>query len=399
MSKLAALLKNDAVRRTAGYYMLFLVLGLNSAVMGPTLPALADQTHVRLGQMGLVFLVGAAGYSVGTVAGGRIFDRLRGHPILGIAQLTVAALVVLIPLVPWFWLLLVVLVCKGLADGVINTGANTLLVWTHGARVGPYMNGMHFFFGVGAFVSPLLVAQVVGIAGGYRWVYWALAGLAALVGLRLLTLSGSPQPAHRNGQVESETGQARAHYPLIIAAAMFLFFYVGAEVAFAGWFYTYAVTLKLASAAEAAYLTSGFWLSFTVARLISIPTATRFTPKQIVPSAILGCLAVLVLAIALPGSGSVLWIMALGLGFFMAPIWPTGFTLAGQSLKLTARASGIILLGDSLGGMALPWLAGQVIEAAGPQAMVYLVLVSLVLNLLAFVGMVRLRPGRVATGV
>ena len=76
----------------------------------------------------------------------------------------------------------------------------------------------------------------------------------------------------------------------------------------------------------------------------------------------------------------------------MAPIWPTGFTLAGQSIAMTGKITSIILLGDSLGGMVLPTVVGKVIEGSGPRAMVYLVFSSLVLNLLAFTGMLRLAP-------
>jgi len=76
----------------------------------------------------------------------------------------------------------------------------------------------------------------------------------------------------------------------------------------------------------------------------------------------------------------------------MAPLWPTGFTLAGQSLTLTASVSGLILLGDSFGGMVLPWLVGQAIVVTGPRALVYLVFGSLVCNVLAFVAMLRWRP-------
>jgi FHS family Na+ dependent glucose MFS transporter 1 len=172
---------------------------------------------------------------------------------------------------------------------------------------------------------------------------------------------------------------------------LFLFFYVGAEITFGGWVYTYAVTLNLASAAGAAYLTSAFWLAFTIGRLISIPAATRFAPKQVILAALSGCLSILALGIIFSGSSTVLWVMALGLGFCMAPVWPTGFTLAGQSINLTGKITGVILLGDSFGGMVLPTLVGQVIEGSGPRAMVYLVFGSLVLNLLAFTGMLRLR--------
>ena len=124
--------------------------------------------------MGLVFLVGSIGYTLGTMIGGRVFDRLPGHPVLGIAQLFAAVLIFFIPLAASLWLLLAILVCKGFAEGFVNTGANALLVWTHGEKVAPFMNGLHFFFGLGAFLSPLLVAQVwgwqVAIAGPIgRW--------------------------------------------------------------------------------------------------------------------------------------------------------------------------------------------------------------------------------------
>jgi len=141
-----------------------------------------------------------------------------------------------------------------------------------------------------------------------------------------------------------------------------------------------------------AYLTAGFWLSFTLGRLLSIPMATRFTPPQIVLVALCLCLSTLALGIIIPASSFVLWIVVLGLGFCMAPLWPMGFTLAGQSLTLTASVSGMILLGDSLGGTVLPWLVGQAIEVTGPQALVYLVFRSLVCHVLAFVAMLRWRP-------
>ena len=45
---------------------------------------------------------------------------------------------------------------------------NTLLVWVHPARVGPVMNALHFFFGLGAFLSPILIA-------------WAMRGTGDLI--------------------------------------------------------------------------------------------------------------------------------------------------------------------------------------------------------------------------
>ncbi|MGD0611755.1 MAG: MFS transporter [Anaerolineales bacterium] len=382
--------KSEAFRRTLGYYSLFICLGLSSAIIGPTLPSLAAQTHTQLGSMGQMFLFGSAGYSLGTIVGGRLLDRVRGHPVLGIAQLCAGASIFFIPIAPWFWLLLTIVTFKGFAEGFINTGANLLLIWTHGEKVSPYMNGLHFFFGLGAVVAPFLVAQEAGVTNGYHWVYWALAAFMLLVGLRMLTLPGSPHPVPQPKEGKKEFTVARKYYPLVVTAALFLFFYVGAEITLSGWVYTYAVTLHLASAVGAAYLNSGFWLAFTLGRLISIPAATRFKPRQILPAALFCCLSLLAVGILFPGSRSILWIMTLGLGFCMAPIWPTGFTLAGQSINMTGRISGIVLLGDSFGGMVLPWLVGQVIGTAGPRVMVPLIFGSLVMCFLAFVYLLRL---------
>ena len=387
-AKAVTLIKTPAMRWTLMYYLLFICLGLSIGLVGPTLPSLADQTQTRVGQLGALFLASSFGGLLGTLLGSRLFDRVRGHPALGIAQLSSAALIALYPVIPSVWILLVVVIGKGVMDGFINTGANTLLVWTHKDKSSPYMNGLHFCFGLGAFLAPFLVAQLLTISGGYRWAYWALAALAGLVGLGMLLLKKSPPHAHTASTVTETT---RLNYPLIISAMLFLFFYVGAELAFAGWIYTYTFTLNLADATMAAYLTSGFWLTFTLGRLISIPLATRFKPQQLIAAALSGCLVVLGAALLLPRSSTLVWILAAALGICMAPIWPSGFTLAGQSLKLTARVSGIILLGDSLGGMILPWLVGQVLDSVGPQSLMVLVFTSLMFNLAAFIAILRLR--------
>jgi FHS family Na+ dependent glucose MFS transporter 1 len=163
-------------------------------------------------------------------------------------------------------------------------------------------------------------------------------------------------------------------------------------VAFGGWVASYAVALQLASAVGAAYLTAGFWLAFTVGRLLAIPLATRVPPQRMVLAALALCLALLAVLLLLPDTRVVVWSVTLGLGFCMAPLWPMGFTLAGQSLTLTATVSGMILLGDSFGGMVLPWLVGHVMAVTGPRALASLVFGSLVCTCVAFVVLLRLRP-------
>ncbi len=92
----------------------------------------------------------------------------------------------------------------------------------------------------------------------------------------------------------------------------------------------------------------------------------------------------LTLAILVPQSMTVLWVASAAVGFFMAPIWATGYNFAGQSIKLTATISSLIILGDSFGAVVLPWLTGLAIERFGAHTMPWLVFISLMLNALVF---------------
>jgi FHS family Na+ dependent glucose MFS transporter 1 len=315
-----------------------------------------------------------------------MFGRISGRYVLGAAQFCSAALFFLLPQVPWYGLVLGIFIVKGISGGLVNTGANTLLLWIHGKKAGPIVNALHFFFGLGSFLSPFLLGLLIASGGGHPAAYRLLAVMDAAVGVYVLAFLGAPVSAPKQSFETDDPTNAPALAPIVISAALFLFFYVGAELTFGGWVYTYAITLHLADAVRAAYLTSIFWLAFTIGRLISIPAALRFSPRQIIPVALAGCAGFLVLLILMPGSSMILWITAAGIGFCMAPIWPTGYTLAGQSVRLTARVSSLILLGDSIGGMMLPGVMGLLMERAGATAMTPVVLGSLSATFLAFLG-------------
>ena len=390
--------KNKKLCNTIGYYLLFISLGFGLGITGPALPSLAEQTGSTLGAIGSLFLVGSTGTILGTAIGGRILDRVpRGHLVLGLAQLMSAVLLAVTPVADSLPILLLVFFVGGLPAGLINTGGNTLLMWTHGAKAGPYMNGLHFAFGLGAFLAPTVFAQVINLGGAYQHAYWALAGLAVPIGLFMLFLPASPEhPDKREGSAHLQQN-LRNVLPAVIIAMLFLFFYVGSELTFGNWIYTYALTLNLADVTRAAYLTSAFWLSFTIGRAISVPVAARFKPAQILTVAFLGSLGALALAILAPKSLNMLWAATLAVGFFMAPIWATGYNLAGQSIKLTATVSSIIILGDSFGAVVLPWATGQAIERFGAQTMPRLVFASLAINALIFVIMLlQHRKGKVS---
>lgn len=347
---------------TALYYLSFVALGLFTSSLGPTLPYLADNVGASLQATSALLAARAFGYMVGALLGARLYDKLPGHRLIGAVLVGMSGLLAAIPLVRLLWLLTLVMLVQGALESTLDTGTNTLMLWLHREKVGPFMNGLHFMFGVGAFLVPIVVAQATLQLGSPGWAYWLL----ALLPLPLLFLywrlpspapAPQPQPAAPAAQLQ----------PLALAIAAFFFFYAGVEIAFGNWIYSYAARTGIADAIRANYLTSAFWGAFTLGRLATVPLALRLKPRQLLWCCQAGAGLSLAAMLMAPVQPPVIWLASIGLGLSIAAVFPTMITLAGRHLQIAGRTMGVFFVGVSLGSMTIPWLIGQFFERL-PQA-------------------------------
>ncbi len=364
---------------TAAYYLSIFMLGSFTSVAGPALPSLAENTSSTLDQISLFFVLGALGYLLGSFFGGQAYDRFPGHRIMATTLLVIAISGAIIPVLRQLWPLLLVQFVLGLAQGANDVGCNTLLLWVHKDKgAGPYINGLHFFFGLGAFIAPLVLAGILSLTGGIQWVFW----IFALLSLPLVIWFWSlPEP---RAQLNSNRNE-RTPMPLMPVSLLVLVFvlYVGAEVGFGNWIYTYALTLGLGTAITSAYLTSAFWGTFTVGRLLGVWISTHLRSATILFVDLLGCLASLGVIMLWGDSALALWAGAIGLGLFMASVFPTTLVLAGERLNITGAMTGWFLVGGGTGGMILPWVIGQAFVGIGAGAMPTIIFIAVILNLMS----------------
>lgn len=377
-----AWLKSSKMAATGGYYASFVIFGLLTAALGPTLPGLAENTRSQLAHISYIFTAQSLGYLGGSVFGGRLFDRFPGHPLLAGVLVGMAVLAFFIPITAALWLIIVIFFFLGGMQGALEVGNNTLLVWLHKDGVGPYMNALHFFFGLGAVLSPIIVVRSVAISGDFRWVYWGLALLALPISAWVARM---PSPRDSDQHKTALADQSKP--ALVILVAVLLFLYVGAEVSYGGWVYTYIInSFTGIPVAEAALLTSAFWGAFTLGRLVSIPLAVRVKSNVVLVVDLIGCLVSLGLILVFRTSLAALWLGTLGLGIFMAAFFPTTVTLAGQRMRITGRVSGWFFVGAGAGGMILPWGIGQLIDPLGPGVVMGFILADLLLALFVLGG-------------
>jgi len=361
----------NALGGTFAYYAIYITLGATMAISGPALPWLAQHTSSRIDQISIIFVAGSLGYMLGSLFGGRMYDRFPGHRLQALALLVVAAGAALVPLLHSLAFLAALLGLMGAFQGALDVGCNSLLTWTLGERSGPFLNGLHFFFGLGSLLAPLVFAQVVLKASEIHWAYWIFALLALPVVVWLWLL---PSPPIRRKAVESAgTAGSTGLFVLIVG---FFILSVGLELGYGNWIYTFSTRLNLASASQAAYLNSAFWGAFTLGRLLGVGLSARLRPQTILLGDVAGSLAAFAVLLAWPGSPAALWAGSILLGLSIASVFATGVAFAERQVHLSGALMGWIFVGGGIGGMVLPWLVGQAFEGIGPRATMPLLLVD-----------------------
>lgn len=367
-----------------GCYLSFATLGLGVAALGPALPFLAEATASPLKRISYLFIAQNLGYMAGSYASGLLYDRFRSTRMVGIALLVMAAGLSLVPAAGSFALLAMLITGLGLLQGAVDVGGNVLILRTPAAGRQVRMNALHLFFGVGALLAPVAMAQAVLRTGGIRWGYWVLALLAVPAGLWMV---GQPDPPASAKRAEREESSAQTL--IVVIAAVCIFLIVAAEAGFGSWIYTYAVTRRLADKVDAAYLTSVFWGAFAVGRLVSTLASLRLRPPLLIALSVAGCLAGAV-PLLVPGGGApAAWTAAACFGFFVSPLFANTMTFTGEAVHISGRVAGIFLVGTSLGGLFLPWLIGQLFQSAGPQVVPVAVLVTMTVTAGFYVLLIR----------
>jgi FHS family Na+ dependent glucose MFS transporter 1 len=345
-----------------------------TAVLGPTLQGLAKNTGSTLAQISSLFLLSSFGYLFGSFIAGKVFDRVKGHPVLFLMLLIIALLVGAVPLISTLLLLQVFFFILGIAEGNLDVGVNTLIVWLHGDRVPPFMNGLHAFYGVGTTIAPLIVAAALGISGSVNNVYSVLMILIIPVGLLILFF---PSPSHF--LASQQAGDRPAVPRLVFLLAVIFFAFTGAELGFGGWIYTYSTYQSYVNPTMAASINAAFWGALTVGRVISIPLSVKLKPQTILWVNFTGIIASLLIIIFLSSTPTFLWLGTIGTGLFMASTFPTLLNDAQSRMHISGKITSKFFVGSSLGSMAIPWIMGQLITPFGAVATIIVVLCSILL--------------------
>ena len=398
------------------------MLGMVIAGIGPLLPGLGRKVGASPATMSYLFPARASGYILGAIVGGFLCDRVPGATVLGLASVFLGLASFAAALSSNFYLLCVMVGLVGTFAGIIDTALNTVLVWAWGADVATPMATMHFFFGVGAFVSPLFTALALEMFDGdVRPALYiqALFCLPAAIGFLSTPSPSTPtdEETNTNNGIEAlatsnsdniqlvadkaKTGPA-VQISVAVFVSLFLLCAVGCEVGYGGWLSTYAISRYNKSETTGAIITSFYWGSLTFGRGVSIPLSQRVSPQvYLLLDLAIGLLASIIL-VSVPSEWG-LWLGASLMGVSIATMFPSCVSLPpSMGLPVTGSLTSLFVVGSSVGELLIPFLLGQSMIEFGPMGinwcMLFLVITMACLLLTLTLFMRRLKKGAEISG-
>jgi len=374
--------------KTIGYFTAVATFGAIGAAWGPALPGLAAQTQSNLSQISVIFTASGLGFILGSSFGGRIYDRISGHPLMSGSLLIMSVIIALVPSITELWLLTLMILILGIAIGLMVVGANTLLVWVHRENVGPWMNALTLFNGFGALLSPIIITYVLTATGEFNRAFWIL---ALFIFLPMGWLFFVRSPSVRKPASDDPSGHI--NHRLVIPVMFVFFLYLGSEMSFHSWFYSMMVTVHEGIEVTAGYMTSAFWGAVSIGRLFSIVLITRQSPRKLLfASFVSGLISIGIILIGyrfIP----MLWIGVIGIGLSFSSIFPILLTFVEKRIMISGKISGLLFSAGSFGGMIFPWVGGQLFAILDPRAPMFVVLVGLLLAALIFLWItIRFQP-------
>lgn len=350
-------------RLTWRYFALFVAIGLMGGLLGPALPHLAAMTNASMSQIAVLFTARALGNMAGALTTGVLIDRYSGHRVLlGMAMLGVLGLLIT-PFSPSLTLLTGMMGVLGFAEVSLNAGGNTLLLWLHKESCGPQVSALHFCFGLGNMLTPLLIMLALAVTGQFQWAFWIVASCLLMV---IVPIARFPSPGKPYADTTPGIPRLTKHRdPLLLGLLMLMFaLYVGIEITFAGWITAYGV-LSGSPSAQAALLATLFWLALSAGRLLAIPLLRWYSPWRVLVSCLLLGMAT---ALALHTHWVPLELGALLFGLAASAFFPTLFTLSNSVMEIRGRTTGAIFMASSVGALIIPTVTGPLLDRLGAGA-------------------------------
>lgn len=377
--------KKPSIMYFLALFYTFLSMGFGSGLVGPSVLKFGEQIDAELNRVVYILFARSFGFLAGTLAGGALIDHfsLLGGAFLSLATLLMCMSTLTIPFVYHLVPMIIVHLIWSISAGIVDNLAQILTIrYYEGFDVSPYIQALHGAFGVGAFLSPLIIAPFMTVSSPidqWHYAYWIIGFLHVpnVIWLLIYTIRNEfcmkkteemqledkefiPEGTIPEEKKPKEADNLSSGNIFILGLiTTFLLLYVGTESGYGAYLHTYA-TLHLSFNKDiAAYLNSLFWASMAFGRICGIPLSIFFTPLQMISADLVGCIASLTILTIWNESKLVLWVGSSLFGLAVATIYPSAIAYTERHVAITGKRMSALAVGGAAGDAIIPLLIGS----------------------------------------
>lgn len=364
-------------------YLIFISLGLPDSLLGSGWPKMQMVFHVPSSYAGYVSMTISFMTIISALLSPRMIKRFHTKWIV-ITSITLTVFGLLgFSICKQYWMLFLFTIPYGLGAGAIDASVNHYVAKHYSSSV---MNFLHCFYGVGAVISPCIMAQALKVARwneGYRWTAYIQMGIL-LVCVLSLPLWKRNEAAGEERNVDSAGIKETLKVPGVVLTLAAFFSYCSGEATCFLWTPSYfAGTREGLSDDTIASFGSLIFGGLMLGRFISGFISNQLGDKKLIRIGIAVELFGILLVILPAKSYMIAAIGFVVIGTGMGPVYPAIQHMAPYNFgkRYSAAVIGLQMASAYFGSTFMPMVFGHLQQAIGIGIMPLYLLVFAALNI------------------
>ena len=364
-------------------YLAFVSLGLPDSLLGSAWPTMQTAFHVPSSYAGYVSMTISCMTIISALMSPRLIKKIHTKWIVVVSTCMTVVGLIGFSFSGQYWMLFVFAVPYGLGAGSVDAALNHYVANHYSSSV---MNFLHCFYGLGAIISPNLMALALKYARwneGYRWTAYIQIGILAVCILSLPLWKNAE--ASETQDIKETAGIREAiKVPGVVFTLIAFFAYCAGEATSFLWTSSYFAGTKQGMSDELiASFGSLIFAGLMLGRLFSGFVSDHLGDRKLIRIGIavefLG-----IILVALPFQGY----LAAAAGFLiigtgMGPIYPAIQHMAPSNFgrKYSAAVIGLQMASAYVGSMFMPTVFGKIQQMVGIWIMPLYLAVFALLNI------------------
>ena len=364
-------------------YLIFISLGLPDSLLGSGWPSMQVVFGVPSSYAGYVSMTISFMTIISALLSPRMIRRFHTKWIVIVSIFLTILGLLGFSVCRHYWMLLLFAVPYGLGAGAIDASVNHYVANHYPSSV---MNFLHCFYGVGAVISPTIMALALRLARwneGYRWTSCIQAGILFIVILSL-PLWKQNEAKDEEDMRDSAGIKETLKVPGVLLTLIAFFSYCSGEATCFLWTPSYFAGTKSGLSAEtiAAFgslIFGGLMLGRLISGFISNKLGDRLLIRMGIAVELLGILLVFI-------STNSYLLAAVGfvvIGTGMGPVYPAIQHMAPSNFgtRYSAAVIGLQMASAYIGSTFMPMVFGHLQQAVGIGVMPVYLLVFALMNI------------------